>query len=80
MEQIDVIAYEKNLKKQRFKRLMKNKQAITAAAIFSFFKIFGGVVIGLEFSMLRKYWKKEKIAEETQTIAMLRTTTTYKET
>jgi hypothetical protein len=70
---------------------MKNKQAITAAAIgvaqipsiilndLSFFKIFGGVVIGLEFSMLRKYWKKEKIAEETQTMAMLRTTTTYKE-
>ena len=91
MEQIDVIAYEKDLKKNRFKRLTQNKQAISAAAIgvaqlpsiffndLPFFKIFGGVVIGLEFSLLRKYWKRERIAEETQTIEMLRTTTTYKE-
>lgn len=91
MEQIDVIAYEKDLKKQRFKRLMHNKQAISAAAIgiaqipsiflndLTFFKIFGGVVIGLEFSLLRRYWKRESITEETQTIEMLRTTTTYNE-
>ena len=91
MEQIDVMAYEKDLKKQRLKRLMKNKQALSAAFIgaaqissiifndMTFFKVFGGAVIGLEFSLLRRYWKREKIAEETQTIEMLRTTTTYKE-
>lgn len=91
MEKIDVIAYEKELKKSRFKRLMKNKQAISAAAIglaqiptiflndLTFFKIFGGVVIGLEFSLLKRYWKREGIEEETQTIEMLRTTTTYNE-
>ena len=33
MEQIDVIQYEKDLKKQRLKRLMKNKQALSAAFI-----------------------------------------------
>lgn len=91
MEQIDVIQYEKNLKKQRLKRLMKNKQALSAAFIgaaqipsiifndMTFFKAFGGAVIGLEFSLLRRYWKKERIVEETQTIDMLRTTTTYNE-
>ncbi len=91
MEQIDVMQYEADLKKNRFKRLMHNKQAISAAAIgiaqipsiflndLTFFKIFGGVVIGLEFSLLRRYWKRESIAEETQTIEMLRTTTTYNE-
>ena len=91
MEQIDVIQYEKDLKKQRLKKLMKNKQALSAAFIgvaqipsiifndMTFFKVFGGAVIGLEFSLLRKYWKRESIAEETQTIEMLRTTTTYKE-
>ena len=91
MEQIDVIQYEKDLKKQRLKRLMKNKQALSAAFIgaaqipsiifndMTFFKVFGGAVIGLEFSLLRRYWKREKVTEETQTIEMLRTTTTYKE-
>lgn len=91
MEQIDVIQYEKDLKKQRLKRLMKNKQALSAAFIgaaqipsiifndMTFFKVFGGAVIGLEFSLLRNYWKRERIVEETQTIAMLRTTTTYNE-
>ena len=91
MEQIDVIQYEKDLKKQRLKRLMKNKQALSAAFIgvaqipsiifndMTFFKVFGGAVIGLEFSLLRRYWKRESIVEETQTIEMLRTTTTYKE-
>ena len=91
MEQIDVIAYEKDLKRKRFKRLMRNKQAITAAVIgaaqipsmllndLTFFKIFGGVVIGFELSLLKKYWKKESIVEETKTIEMLRTTTTYNE-
>ena len=91
MEKIDVIAYEKDLNKQRLKRLTKNKNAISAALIsiaqlpgiflndLTFFKIFGGVVIGLEFSLLKNYWKRERIVEETQTIAMLRTTTTYNE-
>ena len=72
MEQIDVIQYEKDLKKQRLKRLMKNKQALSAAFIgvaqipsiifndMTFFKVFGGAVIGLEFSLLRRYWKREK--------------------
>lgn len=91
MEQIDVMAYEKNLKKNRFKRLMKNKYAITAASVgvaqipsifindLAFFKVFAGFVIGLEFSMLRRYWKRERLEEEVQTMAMLRTTTTYNE-
>jgi hypothetical protein len=91
MEQIDVIAYEKDLKKQRLKRLMKNKHALTAALCgivqiptilfndLTFLKIFGGVTIGIEFSLLRNYWKRERIVEETQTVSMMRTTTTYKE-
>lgn len=91
MEQIDVIQYEKDLKKQRLKRLMKDKQALSAAFIgaaqipsiffneLPFFKAFGGAIIGLEFSLLRRYWKRERIVEETQTIDMLRTTTTYNE-
>lgn len=91
MEQIDVIQYEKDLKKQRLKRLMHNKQALSAAFIgvaqipsiifndMTFFKVFGGAVIGLEFSLLRRYWKRERLVEETQTMDMLRTTTTYNE-
>lgn len=91
MEQIDVIQYEKDLKKQRLKRLMKNKHALSAAFIgvaqipsiifndLTFFKVFGGAVIGLEFSLLRRYWKRERLVEETQTMDMLRTTTTYNE-
>lgn len=91
MEQIDVIQYEKDLKKQRLKRLMHNKQALSAAFIgvaqipsiilndMTFFKVFGGAIIGIEFSLLRRYWKRESIVEATQTVEMLRTTTTYKE-
>lgn len=91
MEQIDVIQYEKDLKKQRLKRFIKNKQALSAAFIAAanipgaimndtaFFRAFNTFIIGLEISMLRRYWKREGIVEEAQTIDMLRTTTTYKE-
>lgn len=91
MEQIDVQDFEKELKKTRIKRMLKNKRVIYSVAIsiaqlssiilndISFFKVFGGVVIGFEFSLLKRYWKREKIEEETQTTSMLRTTTTYNE-
>jgi hypothetical protein len=91
MEQIDVIQYQKELKKGRLQRLSHNKETLFAVVVgalsiqnallneAAFFRAFSAFVIGLEVSQLRRCWKKEEIVEESKVSEMLRDTTTYKE-
>lgn len=91
MEQIDVIKYRKELKKERPKRLLHDRQALFAAIVgaanlpsailneSAFFRAFSAFVIGLEISQLRRRWKKQEIIEEYKVAEMLRETSTYQE-
>ena len=91
MEQIDVLQYEKELKKDRIIRLAKNHKSLTSALVAltnftcasitdqAFIRALLCFTAGMQISILKRYWNQEKIKEEEKIIEMLRTTTTYKE-
>lgn len=91
MAEIDILAYEEELKKEQLKRFLKNKKVLTAAFValmqvptiilneISLLKLMCALIIGIQMSSIKTEWLREPIYEERKIAEILRNSKTYKE-